>query len=881
MRVRTEDRVLTRDRDGQTQALQGLSIDILIKLCITMSTWIVGSTNLAFILWQLLKKKKTSSFPEDEFPLQNDALLELITQLCTTTPPLNFHTAYPPPSPPSPEFFASSVLWIDTPEALASAVSTYIQTPSHPISRVALDIEHHSMHSYNGITCLLQLAIEQTPSTPPTILLIDAIALSPHIAPILGPSLLSNPKILKVVHGGGNDVLWLLRDFSLLRLLNIFDTEKATLALGYQSHQRSLKYLLHKFVDIDVDKTLQKKGDWRQRPLPDSYLTYAVLDVYYLLYVADCLAQELETLSSTTSAVKSSTRGKYMLMQAIERSQSLSTAVESFSPVPTEVASSTAAVSILLPLFMDINTSNTRIVAWVVHVLCVWRDATARRLDEGLACILPDPTLVDIALKCCVTKEITGAEELRAFLSSHAASACGCFPSTLISACDVVFDEITQAMEGNRPWSHPDVRFWLDGSNEVVGSASAASASSASLRFDNINKSKRKKEDEVAFRQRLGERFGVKTVPYENCKMYARSGELLCFTDKKRLLWYIRKGLAEEVVLGADPLTVRLLFDHKDNDQRSGHHHFYSTARLNRCVSCGASSYFLRYRVVPSCYRRAMPERLKSHRSHDVLLLCIGCHEVAQRSAEEVKKEIARDFNIPLFCPTPSVALLLLEHSSSNGSGGHDNEGVVATTTQGKQVEPSNKLLHPMNIRKSTLALYKEYETKTNYLPEGRRCHLQHLVTVYARSYEPWLRHKTQADAFSNDELYAGLLAGMPKQTRRRQIRTFVERDGKERVPKALRMEIEGEGDEEGQAGTTSSMLLGHQWHGQKVVEKLLLSKSGDDEALNALCVRFRSAFVAALQPKYLPEGWAVDHIAPRAFGDHSSFHSDDDGGGG
>lgn len=36
-----------------------------------------------------------------------------------------------------------------------------------------------------------------------------------------------------------------------------------------------------------------------------------------------------------------------------------------------------------------------------------------------------------------------------------------------------------------------------------------------------------------------------------------------------------------------------------------------------------------RYRVVPSCYRRAMPVHLKSHRSHDVVLLCVTCHEVA------------------------------------------------------------------------------------------------------------------------------------------------------------------------------------------------------------------------------------------------------------
>jgi hypothetical protein len=37
-----------------------------------------------------------------------------------------------------------------------------------------------------------------------------------------------------------------------------------------------------------------------------------------------------------------------------------------------------------------------------------------------------------------------------------------------------------------------------------------------------------------------------------------------------------------------------------------------------------------RYRVVPACYRRCFPAHLKSHRSHDIVLLCIDCHQVMQ-----------------------------------------------------------------------------------------------------------------------------------------------------------------------------------------------------------------------------------------------------------
>jgi len=56
--------------------------------------------------------------------------------------------------------------------------------------------------------------------------LVDCLALPRQdVRQLLAP-VLSNPRICKVVHGGGNDVAWLHRDFGLV-LTNVFDTEKA------------------------------------------------------------------------------------------------------------------------------------------------------------------------------------------------------------------------------------------------------------------------------------------------------------------------------------------------------------------------------------------------------------------------------------------------------------------------------------------------------------------------------------------------------------------------------------------------------------------------------------------------------------------------------
>lgn len=40
---------------------------------------------------------------------------------------------------------------------------------------------------------------------------------------------------------------------------------------------------------------------------------------------------------------------------------------------------------------------------------------------------------------------------------------------------------------------------------------------------------------------------------------------------------------------------------------------------------------------------------MKSHRSHDIVLLCVDCHEVAHAAAEKYKRKIAAEFGIPLY----------------------------------------------------------------------------------------------------------------------------------------------------------------------------------------------------------------------------------------
>lgn len=45
------------------------------------------------------------------------------------------------------------------------------------------------------------------------------------------------------------------------------------------------------------------------------------------------------------------------------------------------------------------------------------------------------------------------------------------------------------------------------------------------------------------------------TQVYQNCRMLSTSGELLCYCDRRKLEWYVAKGIAER--LQGEPPTIR------------------------------------------------------------------------------------------------------------------------------------------------------------------------------------------------------------------------------------------------------------------------------------------------------------------------------------
>ncbi|XP_074114909.1 exonuclease 3'-5' domain-containing 2 [Cotesia typhae] len=135
---------------------------------------------------------------------------------------------------------------------------------------------------------------------------------------------------------------------------------------------------------------------------------------------------------------------------------------------------------------------------------------------------------------------------------------------------------------------------------------------------------------------------------YHNCYLEAPDGETLCTCDRKKAEWYIMKELGVKVK--EDPLTVRLKFE--PSGRALGQvGEYYTQVKLNQCVVCGAEDKFIKKNVVPREYRKYFPLVMKSHQSHDVLLLCPRCHEISNRSDLAMRQSLARMCNAPLSKP--------------------------------------------------------------------------------------------------------------------------------------------------------------------------------------------------------------------------------------
>jgi hypothetical protein len=131
---------------------------------------------------------------------------------------------------------------------------------------------------------------------------------------------------------------------------------------------------------------------------------------------------------------------------------------------------------------------------------------------------------------------------------------------------------------------------------------------------------------------------------YGNWQVKSPDGILMFRCDEKKAMWYVNRDLGE--IIHNNPKIVKLKFQ---PNGLGNHHKKYGLVEMqNKCVVCGTDEYLTRHHVVPHCYRKFFPMEIKSHNFHDVLSLCIDCHEKYERKATNFKSQIAEIYDAPI-----------------------------------------------------------------------------------------------------------------------------------------------------------------------------------------------------------------------------------------
>ncbi|WOL08050.1 hypothetical protein Cni_G16802 [Canna indica] len=810
-----------------------------------------------------------------------------------------------------------SFVWIDT-ECQLELLASLLRNEEV----FAVDTEQHSLRSFLGFTALMQI------STPKEDYLIDTIALHDVMGTLR--SVFSDSSICKVFHGADNDVLWLQRDFHIY-VVNMFDTAKACEILS--KPQKSLAYLLETYCGVSTDKTLQRE-DWRVRPLPAEMLEYARNDVHYLLYIADCLASELKR---KTPVISASPDDKFnFFFEASRRSNMvcLQLYVKDVESTPgASAASSIFSRNLNLEGGTSWKSSEAKDRIWM---LCAWRDLMARIHDESLRYVLSDHAIAVLAVKGPKTPAEIYDIILHADTSNGSLNTYAAMPSPSSITKNHVEDLCFLLQETNADVDDVFRRYWQKHLNRAhccpLTAYNYALLSEFSLKHAGMSFPKPGVEK---FPSTVGKRpsrelfikkFSCKSPVYHNCRIYASDGRLLCYCDRRKLEWYVRRDLAK--IVEEDPPAIMLLFEPKGRPEDEDNE-FYIQSKKNMCVGCGEKSHYIRYRIIPSCYRMHFPEHLKSHRSHDVVLLCVDCHEVAHSAAEKYKKQVAQEFGIPLF-----VQKIV-----------NSSESMVAAVASASMDAEEDSGVSPFQLRTAAMALLRHGSN----MPSGRLEELMQIVKTYfgrqdisAQDLEAALlvgmspherrrlqkkrglsfRHNEQNVIYKNDtsnfaqtissndernnsmdalelseykhkdiddgyrSLYnsstvdatSGLLLGYgPTVASSMQIVDRTREIEPGNIPN-VNKDNENEDPTDGSSMDVAASriskkvwLLGHGPHGKQVVEHLL-NKYGD-EGISQFCQRWRKVFVDSIHPRFLPSGWDIMHSGRRDFGDHSVYN--------
>ena len=125
--------------------------------------------------------------------------------------------------------------------------------------------------------------------------------------------------------------------------------------------------------------------------------------------------------------------------------------------------------------------------------------------------------------------------------------------------------------------------------------------------------------------------------------MFDHNGNFMCFIAEKRMHWYLKKNLADQI----NETDIKLNFIPQGSGYRDDD--YYTEVRENKCVVCGVTENLTKHHVVPHQYRRFFPDQYKNRTHFDVLMVCQECHYQYESHATDLNKQICLEYDVPFY----------------------------------------------------------------------------------------------------------------------------------------------------------------------------------------------------------------------------------------
>lgn len=480
---------------------------------------------------------------------------------------------------------------IDTDEDLLALCENII---NNDIKLIGIDTEYHRGDKYEGSLCLCQLSYDLNGIN--SVYILDLLSLDAKKFSLNMSRILSNNKIEKILHCYDNDVEWIYENYKII-MTNIFDTQEAFKRVSNKKKGLGLDELLNNYFGLNIDKEVKKyfqTSNWIIRPLTSEQLNYAALDSSYLIRLRNIIVQELNKNKFNLDRFKDD------LQERINNRLQGQTKQE---------RKEAKAINYLLANIVKCDElENTKDI---ILNLVRFNDQEAKRRDFNPDNLLNIKTIYRI---------------------------CTRLPDSEPALREII--EVNKTLKDIK--DYPE---FVSNLMKIINTG----ASSMIVKENPESKTNQRKMLKEVRKQAIVKKFLCKKPVYENCRMLAPDGDPLCFCDRKKMNWYLERGFAE--IVTTDPPVFKLLFEpNKKGCLDSGNikSDFYIKDRKNCCVVCGKESEYMRFHVVPALYRQYFVDELKSHKSHDVLLLCFPCHEKANKLYDIEKRRIGDEYKVPI-----------------------------------------------------------------------------------------------------------------------------------------------------------------------------------------------------------------------------------------